>query len=111
MTDGILTLQLTAASDILAALGKIKRTDQFIICFALETADGKEKAENAVRKLKEKNADYVVLNTAESIRSDFSTVQIFDRSGNLCSAINGSKSSAAEKILEFVLRQEHFCIG
>ncbi|GHT31119.1 flavoprotein [Planctomycetales bacterium] len=106
MTGGILTLQLTATPDILAALGKIKRGNQFIVCFALETADGENGKENAMRKLKEKNADYVILNKTEAIRSDYSTVQVFDRGGYLCSVINGGKNFVAEKILAFVLRQD-----
>lgn len=102
MEDGVLTIRFCKTPDILAALGKIKRADQFIICFALETADDKAGEKNALRKLKEKNGDYVVLNKAESIHSDISTVKIFDRSGEMCSTFVGEKLYVAEKIVEII---------
>lgn len=58
--DGELTLTLKRTQDILAALGKQKREGQVLVGFALETNHEKE---GALKKLKEKNADMIVLNS------------------------------------------------
>lgn len=56
--DGGLTLRLERTPDILADLGK-KKGDMLLVGFALETENERE---NALRKLREKNADMIVLN-------------------------------------------------
>ena len=55
-----LTLQLEKTPDILAALGKSKHKGQTLIGFALETEN---EVANAKKKLSEKNADVIVLNS------------------------------------------------
>ena len=55
-----LILQLKPARDIARTLGEMKRSDQKLIGFALETND---EAENARQKLKRKNIDFIVLNS------------------------------------------------
>lgn len=55
-----LILQLKPARDIARTLGEMKRSDQKLIGFALETND---EAENARQKLKRKNFDFIVLNS------------------------------------------------
>ncbi|HKJ48362.1 MAG TPA: bifunctional phosphopantothenoylcysteine decarboxylase/phosphopantothenate--cysteine ligase CoaBC [Christiangramia sp.] len=57
--DDTLTLELTKTEDILASLGNIKK-DQKLIGFALETNN---EVENARKKLKKKNLDFIVLNS------------------------------------------------
>ena len=52
-------LKLNKTTDILKELGKIKKKGQILVGFALET-DNAEK--NALKKLKEKNLDMIVLN-------------------------------------------------
>ena len=56
--DMFLTLKPT--QDIAAALGRMKRTSQRLIGFALETTNEQE---NARRKLERKNLDFIVLNS------------------------------------------------
>lgn len=55
-----LILQLKPARDIARSLGEMKRPDQKLIGFALETND---EADNARQKLKRKNFDFIVLNS------------------------------------------------
>lgn len=55
-----LNLQLKRTTDILATLGKQKKDGQVLVGFALETDQGQE---SALKKLKEKNADMIVLNS------------------------------------------------
>ncbi len=58
--DGDLTLELVKNPDIAAELGKIKRPDQRIVGFALETHDAES---YAMDKMRRKNFDCIVLNT------------------------------------------------
>ncbi len=55
-----LTLELEKTIDIAASLGKVKRKDQLLVGFALETNNEKANAEG---KLKKKNFDFIVLNS------------------------------------------------
>lgn len=57
--DDSLSLELTKTEDILASLGKVKK-NQKLIGFALETNN---EVENARKKLKKKNLDFIVLNS------------------------------------------------
>ena len=67
--DG-LRLQLEPTQDIAASLGKMKREEQRLVAFALET-DHEES--NAESKLKKKNADFVVLNSTRNKGTTFRT--------------------------------------
>ena len=58
--DSPLELRLEETEDIAAALGKMKRENQKLICFALETEN--EEA-HALKKLERKNADLLILNS------------------------------------------------
>lgn len=66
--DGNLVLHLTKTTDILASLGKIKSAKQTLIGFALETEN---EIENAQKKLKDKNADMIVLNSLRDAGAGF----------------------------------------
>lgn len=66
--EGGLNLSLKKTKDILASLGAKKRAGQLLIGFALETDNEKE---NALKKLKEKNADLVVLNSLRNEGAGF----------------------------------------
>jgi phosphopantothenoylcysteine decarboxylase / phosphopantothenate---cysteine ligase len=58
--NGALKIELKKTKDILAEFGKIKKKGQVLVGFALETQDEEV---NALKKLKEKNADMIVLNS------------------------------------------------
>lgn len=62
------TLTLTRTKDILAALGKQKKNGQVLVGFALETGDGREAA---LKKLTEKGADMIVLNSLQDEGAGF----------------------------------------
>lgn len=59
-TSQDLTITLTPTTDILATLGKTKTKNQILVGFALETDN---EIENAIKKLKKKNLDFIVLNS------------------------------------------------
>ena len=77
-----MTIDLEANPDIAATLGKTKREGQFLAGFALETNNGEE---NACKKLKKKNLDFIVLNSLEDKGAGFSCdtnkVTIIDHEG------------------------------
>lgn len=64
------SLKLEPTQDILASLGKLKRDDQLLVGFALET-DNEEK--NAIKKLNNKNLDMIVLNSLNDEGAGFGT--------------------------------------
>lgn len=81
-----LTLALKPTPDILKELGRKRRKNQVLIGFALETGSGKTakaRAESrlaeAGRKLREKNADIIVLDTPEAMGSDRAHFTLVDR--------------------------------
>ena len=81
-TTDDLVLRLVPNPDIAAALGQIKRPDQVLAGFALETNDEKT---NAHKKLEKKNFDFIVLNSLRNegtcFQSDDNQISIITRSG------------------------------
>jgi phosphopantothenoylcysteine decarboxylase/phosphopantothenate--cysteine ligase len=75
-------LEMKPTRDIAAAIGKIKKPEQFLVGFALETNN--EEA-NAIEKMNRKNFDFIVLNSLNDLHSGFgfdtNKVSIIHRSG------------------------------
>lgn len=98
--DGM-TLHLMQNPDILATLGKMKREDQVLGGFALETDN---EVENAQRKLQKKNLDFIVLNSLHDAGAGFghdtNKVTIIDRQGHMDSGVLKSKMAVAEDIAD-----------
>ena len=65
---GIQSIELDNTQDILAKMGKLKQK-QFLVGFALETEDEKN---NAIKKIKSKNLDAIVLNSLNDSGAGFS---------------------------------------
>ena len=82
--NGIMTLELTKTKDILKDLGKAKTKDQLLVGFALETNN---ELENASKKLKEKNLNFIVLNSLNDdgagFEFDTNKITILDDSNNV----------------------------
>ena len=99
-----ITIDLTPNPDIAASLGKIKRSDQLLIGFALETND--EEA-NAIKKLEMKNFDYIVLNSLQDegagFGKDTNKVTIISRKGEKVAFGLKSKKEVAVDIINTVL--------
>lgn len=77
-----LVLRLEPTHDIAAALGQMKRKDQVMVGFALETNDEET---NAKKKLEKKNLDFIVLNSLQNkgtcFQSDENQISIISREG------------------------------
>jgi phosphopantothenoylcysteine synthetase/decarboxylase len=77
-------LELRPNPDIAASLGKIKRKNQVLVGFALETNDEEQ---NALAKLQKKNLDFIVLNSLRDSGSGFqhdtNKIKILDKTGTI----------------------------
>lgn len=99
-----LTLHLTPNADILATVAR-KKAHRLIVGFAAETD---RVAENARKKLRDKNADLIVANdvTAEGAGFDVDTnvVTLFSRDGRDLPLPKLTKREVAQRILDEVVR-------
>jgi phosphopantothenoylcysteine decarboxylase / phosphopantothenate---cysteine ligase len=95
-----LSLELHATKDIAESLGKIKRPGQILAGFALETHD---ELNNAQKKLKTKNFDFIVLNslndTGAGFQTDTNKVTILDIHNNIEKSELKSKAEVAKDIV------------
>jgi len=77
------TIELIKTKDILAELSKTKKVNQKVVGFALESAN---EIENGWKKMKEKNCDMIVVNSANKPQSGFhgtdNTITILTRNGS-----------------------------
>ena len=91
----------------MAALGAQKK-NQFLVGFALETNN--EKA-NALEKLKNKNADMIVLNSLKDVNAGFgfdtNKVSVFFANETNVEMELASKKEIAGKIVELIIQKMH----
>ncbi len=66
-----MSIELEATKDIAATLGSIKKENQLLVGFALETQD---ELKNAAGKLQRKNLDFIVLNSLQDKGAGFGVV-------------------------------------
>lgn len=96
-----ITLELIKTPDILKDISKIKKPEQKIIGFALETEN---LINNAKEKLKKKNLDYIIANESSAIGSDYNRIIILNQKGEEIYASGlEEKSSVAKSILEKIM--------
>jgi phosphopantothenoylcysteine decarboxylase/phosphopantothenate--cysteine ligase len=102
--DATLTLELEKTKDILASLGEIKNK-QLLVGFALETNN---EIENAIKKLKTKNLDLIVLNSLSDKGAGFGVstnkVTLIDCEENITNYNLKSKAEVAQDILSKILK-------
>jgi len=100
----LLTLQFIKTKDILKHLGENKTSHQILIGFALESDNEKN---YALKKLKEKNADAIVLNslkdTGAGFMHDTNKITIFDKLGNETEYALKSKTAVAKDIVQKII--------
>lgn len=107
---GEITLTLKPNPDIAASLGAIKRSDQRMVGFALETND---EFSNAQDKLERKNLDFIVLNSLRDAGAGFgydtNKVTLIDREGSQELPLQSKKDVA--KAIVSKLAGMLFCIA
>ena len=103
-TQEKITVELTRTKDILKSLGDIKKKNQVLVGFALETNNEKG---YALDKLKSKNADMIVLNslndTGAGFGYDTNKITIFEKGGQEFSFETKSKPEVAKDIVDTLI--------
>jgi len=106
--DTDLTIELVPNKDIAASLGKIKKNNQLLIGFALETNNEEQ---NALNKIEKKNLDFIVLNslndTGAGFRYDTNKISIIDKAGNRKDFELKDKKQVAKDIIDETLVKEY----
>jgi phosphopantothenoylcysteine decarboxylase/phosphopantothenate--cysteine ligase len=99
-----LNIELKKTKDILKHLGQIKNPNQVLIGFALESTDEKN---YALKKLHEKNADAIILNSLKDQGAGFShdtnKITIFDKSGTETEYPLKTKIEVARDIVDKII--------
>ncbi|WP_040005785.1 bifunctional phosphopantothenoylcysteine decarboxylase/phosphopantothenate--cysteine ligase CoaBC [Fibrisoma limi] len=101
--EATFALELTKTTDIAATLGLQKRTDQLMMGFALETND---ELANALKKLRAKNLDWIVLNSLRDSGAGFghdtNKITVIDKDEQTHEFALKSKDDVAEDLLDLV---------
>ncbi|MFM7767907.1 MAG: phosphopantothenoylcysteine decarboxylase, partial [Bacteroidota bacterium] len=102
-SEALKNVEFKPTADILADMGKNKKSGQFLVGFALES-DNEES--NAKQKLQKKNLDLIILNSLRDAGSGFGTdtnkVTMFSKSGEILPLPLQSKKSVAGELVSFI---------
>jgi phosphopantothenoylcysteine decarboxylase/phosphopantothenate--cysteine ligase len=94
-------LELKPTKDIAASIGEIKKENQVVAGFALETDD---ELENAKKKLEKKNFDFIVLNSLNDPGAGFqletNKVTMIDKNNNIRFFELKNKEEVAKDIVD-----------
>jgi len=97
----ILNISLVPNKDIAASLGKMKKANQLLVGFALETNDEEN---NALKKIVKKNLDFIVLNSLNDAGAGFkyntNKIAILNRNGERKDFGLKSKKDVASDIID-----------
>ncbi len=98
-------IELEANPDIAKTLGQIKKVNQILVGFALET---KYNINNAKQKLQNKNLDFIVLNSIEKPNTGFGTdtnqITIIDKYNNKFDFELKQKHEVAKDIVDYLIK-------
>jgi phosphopantothenoylcysteine decarboxylase/phosphopantothenate--cysteine ligase len=101
-------LELSPNPDIAASLGNIKKENQLLAGFALETDN---EFFNATAKLKKKNLDFIVLNSLKDegagFQVDTNKITIIDSNGDIRKYPLKTKKEVASDIVDFIVSKIH----
>lgn len=93
------TLSLVETPDIVATLGASKRSQQWVVGFALETEDRRFKA---IVKMQKKCCDLMVSNGPSAIDSPDNEVEVLDRNGSVLASLQGAKDRVASQLMAII---------
>ena len=103
--SNIQNIKLEKTIDIMGKI--ISKSNAIKIAFALETENGKD---NAIKKLKSKKADYIVLNYANEEGAgcgvDTNHIYIYSKSGEFKEFNKNTKLRLAHKLIEYIIKNE-----
>lgn len=93
-----LVVELVENPDILAELGRRKQ-HRWVVGFALESQNARE---NALRKLRAKSCDAIVLNHPSAIGAESNRVELIDGAGQTVAAWETGKDEIARLLTEWI---------
>ena len=96
------SLELVANPDLLATVAR-RKGGRTVVAFALETGDGRRRA---LRKLRAKNADYVVLNGPEALSAVRSSAVVLSREGEVARFDRRRKQTIARALVRLIERDD-----
>ena len=96
---GIFSLELEETPDIAAALGAVKRPGQWLIPFALETENLRERA---LAKLRAKRGDLILVNNQSAIGAGVSRLEILAPDGTVLASLSGTKEAMAAELFRLI---------
>lgn len=103
--DNYLELKLVPTQDVLGNLGKIKKENQILVGFALETDN---EIENAKGKLQRKNLDFIVLNSLKDKGAGFKNttnkITIISKNNDAIHFDLKSKAEVAQDIVQQIIK-------
>ncbi len=103
--DDTFVVELKKTNDILKRLGQLKKKQQILVGFALETTDEET---NALKKLTDKNADFIILNSLNDEGAGFgfdtNKITIYNREQKKFSFETKSKEAIAVDIINTILK-------
>ena len=107
-TTDTLTVELRKTRDILQSLGAQKHNGQIVVGFALETSHERE---YALKKLKSKNADLIILNSLNDEGAGFgydtNKITIFAKDGGEMVYERKHKQQVAKDIVDRIVKMIH----
>ena len=96
-----LELELVETADVLAELGRTKG-QRWIMGFALESEEFAHV--NALRKLRDKNCNVIVLNRPTAIGALDNSVELIGPAGETLGRYTGSKTLVAQELIRWIER-------
>lgn len=104
-TGDNITIELSKTKDILKKLGELKKSDQVLVGFALESSNERE---YALGKLEKKNADMIVLNSLNDPGAGFgydtNKITIFEKGGVELVYDRKPKQQVAKDIVDRIVK-------
>ena len=104
-SDGLNQIKLELTKDILNKASSIKKNNQYVVGFALETDN---EIDNAIKKLEEKNLDLIILNSLNDRDAGFgfdtNKISIIDSEKNIDNFDNKTKNEVAVDIFNKILK-------
>ncbi|UFH51865.1 bifunctional phosphopantothenoylcysteine decarboxylase/phosphopantothenate--cysteine ligase CoaBC [Spirosoma sp. KNUC1025] len=101
--EELFSLELTRTTDIAGTLGEQKRPGQLLMGFALETNDEQE---NALKKLRSKHLDWIVLNslrdTGAGFGHDTNKITVIDKDEQIHEFALKSKEEVAQDLVNLI---------
>ncbi|OQA83901.1 MAG: Coenzyme A biosynthesis bifunctional protein CoaBC [Lentisphaerae bacterium ADurb.Bin242] len=98
--EGDLSIELERTEDIALSLGKMKRPDQILAGFAAETEDIEQ---NALKKLRMKNFDWIAANQVgvpdSGFASDTNRLKLYSAAGEVIDLGTGKKTELARTVI------------